>query len=157
MVIGADGLWRYGGSVIARPALVRLFASVLRRDADGETYLVTPAEKLRIRVEDAHFLAVEMSRDGDGEAAVLSFRTDAGDVVAAGPAHPLRFVTEPGTGGFKPYLAVRGRLEARLTRALAYELADFIEEDAEGTAFVRSAGARFALPAGLADASGPSG
>lgn len=153
MTIRADGSWTYLGTPIRRPALVRLFSTVLRKDEDGRTYLVTPAEKLGIRVEDAHFLAVEMSRDVvDGEPA-LTFRTDAGDVVTAGREHPLRFAAEAGTASFRPYLSVRGRLEARLTRSLAYDLADFVELDDGGDAFIRSNGVRFGLPqAALGDA-----
>lgn len=147
MVIRADGSWTYLGTPIGRPALVRLFSSVLRKDEDGKTYLVTPAEKLTITVEDAHFLAVEMSRDErDGEP-LLTFRTNVGDVVEAGPERPMRFGTG-GEGAFTPYLLVRGRLEAKLTRALAFDLADAVETDGEG-AFVRSGGARFDLPAGI--------
>lgn len=146
MVIRADGSWTYNGSPIQRPALVRLFSTVLRRDADGRTYLVTPGEKLGITVEDAHFLAVEMSRDERDGVPVLTFRTGVGDVVEAGPDHPLRFRTGEGAG-FEPYLLVRGRLEAKLTRALAYDLAELIETDGDGAAFVASGGARFALPA----------
>ncbi len=144
MVIHADGSWSHEGSPIGRPALVRLFSSVLRKDEDGETYLVTPVEKMRIRVEDAAFAAVEMARDEEAGEPVLTFRTNVGDVVVADARHRLRF--ETGEGGFVPYLQVRGRLEARLTRALAYELADQIEEDDRGRAFVRSRGARFDLP-----------
>ncbi|WP_102958829.1 DUF1285 domain-containing protein [Mangrovicella endophytica] len=144
MVIRADGSWTYCGTPIGRPALVRLFASVLRKDADGRTYLVTPVEKLGIAVEDAHFQAVEMSRiERDGEP-VLVFRTDAGEVVEAGTEHPLRLVADE--SGFRPYLTVRGRLEARLTRALAFDLADYIEEE-DGRPILRSGGARFAVPA----------
>ncbi|MBC8128777.1 MAG: DUF1285 domain-containing protein [Rhizobiaceae bacterium] len=147
MVIRADGSWTYLGTPIGRPALVRLFSSVLRKDDDGRTYLVTPAERLGITVEDAPFLAVEMSRDEGEVGPVLTFRTNVGDVVAAGPDHPLRFATDY---GFAPYLRVRGRLEAKLTRALAFDLADFVETDGEG-AFVRSGGARFDLPTGAVD------
>ncbi|GGE19303.1 hypothetical protein GCM10011390_43160 [Aureimonas endophytica] len=144
MAIRADGSWTYLGSPIGREALVRLFASVLRKDEDGRTYLVTPVEKLGIRVEDAPFLAVEMSRDAGPEGPVLTFRTNVGDVVAADAAHPLRFVSQGAAGSFEPYLLVRGRLEAKLTRALAFDLADCVEEDGTG-AFVRSSGARFSL------------
>ncbi len=119
MEIRADGRWFYLGTPIGRPALVRLFASVLRREADGQYLLVTPVEKVGIRVADAPFLAVEMNAGADG---VLTFRTNVGDVVAAGPEHPLRFETDPATGGVKPYVHVRGRLEARLTRAVQGEL-----------------------------------
>ncbi|NDV85661.1 DUF1285 domain-containing protein [Aurantimonas aggregata] len=149
MVIRADGTWTYGGSPIGRKPLVRLFSTVLRKDADGRTYLVTPVEKLGITVEDAHFQAVEMSRDIQGGEPILTFRTEVGDVVICGPDRPLRFAEGGEDGAFRPYVTVRGRLEARLTRALAYDLADFVEEDATGP-FVRSAGARFAIGKGAA-------
>mgnify|MGYP002718372330 CR=1 FL=1 len=144
MVIHADGSWSHEGTPIARPALVRLFSSVLRKDEDGETYLVTPVEMMRIRVEDVAFAAVEMDRSVEAGEPVLTFRTNVGDVVTADADHPLRF--ETGEGGFVPYVRVRGRLEARLTRALAFELADHIETDANGGLFVRSRGANFRLP-----------
>ncbi|UIJ72956.1 DUF1285 domain-containing protein [Aurantimonas sp. HBX-1] len=148
MVIRADGTWTYGGSPIGRERLVRLFSTVLRKDADGRTYLVTPVEKLGITVEDAPFQAVEMSRDISAGEPVLTFRTNVGDVVVCGPDLPLRFANDGEDGAFRPYVTVRGRLEARLTRALAYDLADFVEDDGDGP-FVRSGGARFAIgPAG---------
>lgn len=124
MRISADGRWHYCGSPIGREPLVRLFASVLRREPDGSYLLVTPVEKLGITVEDVPFLAVEMAAEGEGEAARLVFRTNVGDVVAAGPDRPLRFVADEANGGLVPYVLVRGRLEARLTRAVAHELAD---------------------------------
>ena len=150
MVIRADGSWTYQGSPIGRPALVRLFSSVLRKDADGQTFLVTPAEKLSISVEDAPFIAVEMSRDEGAAGPVLSFRTNVGDLVAAGPANPLRFAVDA-AGGFTPYVLVRGRLEAKLTRALAFDLVDFVEGLDDGSSVVRSGGASFALPAGAGE------
>lgn len=122
MEIAADGTWFYMGTPIGRPALVKLFSSVLRKDEDGKTYLVTPVEKVGIRVADAPFLAVEMhvgARDG---AQLLTFRTHVGDVVEAGEDHPLRFEIEPETMGVKPYVHVRGRLEALVTRAVMYDL-----------------------------------
>ena len=145
MVIHADGAWSYNGSPIGRPALVRLFSTVLRKDEDGRTFLVTPVEKLGITVEDAPFQAVEMSREAENGVPRLTFRTNVGDVVAVDAEHPLRFsVAED--GAFTPYVTVRGRLEARLTRSLTFDLADFVEEEA-GAQFVRSGGARFAIPA----------
>ena len=122
MEIRADGTWFYMGTPIGRESLVRLFSSVLRKDADGRTYLVTPVEKVGIRVEDAPFLGVELHVGGTAGEPVLTLRTRTGDVVAIGPEHPLRFVTEPATGGIKPYVLVRGRLEALLTRAATHEL-----------------------------------
>lgn len=123
LAILADGSWTYGGSPIRRDALVKLFARVLRRDSDGRHYLVTPAEKVDIAVADAPFLAVEMQIDGEGDGQQLTFRTNVDDIVQCGPSHPLRFELEPGSDGFKPYLHVRGRLEALLSRALVYDLA----------------------------------
>jgi hypothetical protein len=128
MEIRADGTWFYQGTPIGRPALVRLFASVLRKDEDGKTYLVTPVEKLGIRVEDAPFLAVEVDISGRGDDQIITFRTNVGDVVQAGPDHPMRFAEEPGSGGLKPYVLVRGRLEALAARPLLYELVEAGEE-----------------------------
>jgi hypothetical protein len=132
MKIRADGVWLYQGSPIGRMALVKLFAGVLRKDADGRHYLVTPAEKVDVAVEDAPFLAVEMEVRGSGRAQALVFRTNVDDIVAAGAEHPLRFVVEPGSGGLKPYLLVRGRLEALVTRALYYDLVELAVDDGDG-------------------------
>jgi hypothetical protein len=124
MRVRADGVWLYQGSPIGRIALVRLFAGVLRKDADGRHYLVTPREKVDVAVDDAPFLAVEMEVRGAGPAQTLVFRTNVDDIVEAGPARPLRFAVEPRSGGLKPYLLVRGRLEALVTRALYYDLVE---------------------------------
>ena len=144
--IRRDGTWFYLGTPIGRMELVRLFSTVLRMDEDGRTYLVTPVEKVGIRVEDAPFVAVEVNASGAGEDRVLTFRTNVGDVVEAGPDHPLRFVDEDETGGLKPYLKVRGRLEALVARPVMYELAELGEEiDIDGKAMfaLRSRGAVF--------------
>jgi len=124
LAIRRDGSWTYQGSPIGRMPLVKLFASVLRRDPDGKHYLVTPTEKVDVSVEDAPFLAVEMQREGAGSQQRLIFRTNVDDIVYCGPTHPLRFAAEAGTGGLKPYLLVRGRLQALLTRALYYDLVE---------------------------------
>ncbi len=124
MAIRADGVWLYQGSPIGRMPLVKLFARVLRRDADGRHFLVTPAEKVDVTVEDAPFLAVEMQVDGAGEAQQLTFRTNVDDIARCGPEHPLRFVEEAGSGGLKPYVLVRGRLEALVSRAVYYDLVE---------------------------------
>ena len=127
MRIAADGTWFYLKTPIGRPALVKLFASVLRRD--GEKYfLVTPVEKVGITVDDAPFLAVEMKIDGEAGARVLSCRTNVDDWVACGPDHVLRFEPEEDTGGLKPYLHVRRDLWALVTRALFYDLVELGEE-----------------------------
>jgi hypothetical protein len=128
MEIKADGTWFYLGTPIGRMPLVRLFSTVLRKDEDGKTYLVTPVEKVGIRVEDAPFVAVEVNVSGKKEEQVLTFRTNVGDVVEAGPEHSLRFEDEKETGGLKPYLHVRGRLEALVARPVMYELVEHGEE-----------------------------
>ena len=148
MEIRADGTWFYLGTPIGRMPLVQLFSTVLRKDEDGRTYLVTPVERVGIRVVDAPFVAVEVDVSGEGEAQVLTFRTNVGDVVEAGPDHPLRFVDEDGTGGLKPYLHVRGRLDALVARPVMYELVEHGEEiDVGGRAMfaVRSKGEVFPI------------
>jgi uncharacterized protein len=124
MEIKQDGTWFYLGTPIGRMPLVQLFSTVLRKDADGKTYLVTPVERVGIRVVDAPFIAVEMDVSGTGGGQVITFRTNVGDVVEAGPDHPLRFIDEDETGGLKPYVLVRGRLEALLARPVMYELVE---------------------------------
>lgn len=123
MRIATDGTWFYQKTPIGRHALVKLFASVLKREGD-KYFLVTPVEKVGIVVEDAPFLAVEMRR-GDGN---LSFRTNMDEWIDAGPEHPLRFEPEPQTGGLKPYVLVRRNLWAKVTRALFYDLVEAGEE-----------------------------
>lgn len=122
MEIRADGTWFYMGTPIGRMPLVRLFSTVLRKDDDGHTYLVTPVEKVGIRVADAPFLAVEMAVTDGPAGQILTFRTNVGDVVEAGPDHQLRFEIEQETGGLKPYVHVRGRLEALVSRPVMYDL-----------------------------------
>jgi hypothetical protein len=143
--IAADGTWFYAGTPIGREALVRLFASILRREPDGRYVLVTPVEKVGIKVEDAPFLAVEMHAEGEGPEQLLTLRTNVGDIIAAGASNPIRFEVEEGTGGLKPYVLVRGRLEARFTRALAQDLAHLSEEQG-GASGIVSGGAFFAFP-----------
>ncbi len=128
MEIKQDGTWFYLGTPIGRMPLVQLFSTVLRKDEDGRTYLVTPVERVGIRVVDAPFIAVEMNVSGAGAEQTITFRTNVGDVVEAGPGHPLRFVDEDETGGLKPYVLVRGRLEALVTRPVMYELVEHGEE-----------------------------
>jgi uncharacterized protein len=150
MRIRADGVWLYQGSPIGRKPLVRLFSRVLRKDADGRHYLVTPVEKVDVAVEDAPFLAVEMEVHGAGQLQVLTFRTNVDDVVRCGQDHPLRFALEAHSGGLKPYLLVRGRLEALLTRAIYYDLVELAlpeRDDAEEPLGVWSQGSFFPLVA----------
>ena len=148
MEIRADGTWFYMGTPIGREPLVRLFSTVLRKDEDGKTYLVTPVEKVGISVQDAHFIAVEMSATEVAGESVLTFRTNVGDVVEAGPEHKLRFEITGENHELKPYLTVRGRLEALVSRAVMYELVERGEVvDIEGRSMfaVRSKGVTFAI------------
>lgn len=127
MEIRRNGQWFYMGTPIGRPGLVRLFSTVLRHDDDGYYYLVTPVEKVRIRVEDAPFLAVQVDRHEEGGVQYLRFTTQTGDVVVAGPEHPLRVGfgddLEP-----SPYVHVRGRLDALVSRNVYYQLVEWGEE-----------------------------
>jgi uncharacterized protein len=127
MRIASDGTWFYLKTPIGRAALVRLFASVLKREGD-KYFLVTPVEKCGLVVEDAPFLAVELAVDQGAHGQVLNFRTNVDDWVACGSEHALRFEREPQTGGLKPYLHVRRDLWAKVTRALFYDLVELGEE-----------------------------
>lgn len=148
LAIKSDGSWTYRESPINRPALVKLFSRVLRKDDDGRTYLVTPAEKIDVAVADAPFLAVEMETQGEGKSQTLTLRTNVDDIVIAGPNHPISFVIEPETGGLKPYVLVRGRLMALLSRPLTFDLADLLQpESGAGSALgLWSNGAFFPVP-----------
>ncbi len=128
IVIKSDGAWWHDGSPIGRKGLITLFASVLRKDEDGETYLVTPVEKLRITVERAHFIATRVDIRGQNQDARLFFTTDYGGTVEAGPDHPIRVQTDPESQEPAPFVRVRGRLEASLTRAVFYELVEHAVE-----------------------------
>ena len=132
--IASDGSWFYRGSPITRLSLCRLFASVLRREADGTYWLVTPAERGRVSVEDAPFLAVELDVAGTGQTQVLSFRTNMDEIVAADGAHPLRVATDPASAAPRPYILVRDGLEARLLRPVFYQLVDLGREERVGGA-----------------------
>jgi uncharacterized protein len=122
MRIAADGLWYYMNSPIGRMPLVKLFASILRYDADGKYYLITPVEKCGIRVDDVPFVAIRMRVEGVAQEQIIHFETNVDDEIAVGPAHPLRVANEIGTGGLKPYVLVRSNLEALVSRALYYDL-----------------------------------
>jgi hypothetical protein len=122
--IARDGTWFHEGSPIGRPALVRLFSTVLRRDDDG-FWLVTPVEKLKIQVEDAPFVAVGLEKDGEA----IRFATNVGDLVEAGPEHPIRVETAE-DGEPRPYVHVRGGLEALIVRSVFYELVGLGEQRA---------------------------
>lgn len=132
MRIAADGTWHYMGTPINRPALVRLFSTVLRKDPERYV-LVTPVERVGITVEDVPFLAVEMAVEGEGDGRQIAFRTNVDDLVQVDADHPLRFERDA-QDGVRPYVLVRGGLWARLTRALALDLVALGEErDEDGT------------------------
>jgi len=141
MRIARDGSWFHQGSPIRREAMVRLFSTILRREADGGYVLVTPIEKLTIEVEDAPFIAVEMKAEGSGRDSRLAFRLNTGDLVVADAEHPIRFVETD--GGTHPYLHVRGGLEALIARPVYYELAERILGEGSEPAGIWSAGTFF--------------
>jgi hypothetical protein len=146
MRIAGDGTWFYQGTPIGRPALVRLFSTILKRE-DGKHFLVTPVEKVGIRVDDAPFLAVEMLKQDEARGRLLRFRTNVDDWVDCDAAHRLRFEAAA-DGGLTPYLHVRADLWAKVTRALYYDLVDMGEEQVvDGRAMfgVASAGEFFAM------------
>jgi len=132
--IARDGTWYYRGSPIGRTPLVRLFSTVLRRESDGSYWLQTPVERGRITVEDAPFVAVELSRRGAGREQELIFRTNVDDTVAADATHPLRVTNHPITAEPSPYILVRNGLEARLSRPVFYELVELGLEERVGDA-----------------------
>lgn len=137
MVIHRDGTWDYRGSPIRRPAMVRLFSTILRRDDDGRYYLVTPAEKLEITVEDAPFLAVDLRVSGAGAAQTVTLITNVGDEVDLGPDNPMRVEIDPASGEPAPYIHVRANLDALISRAVFYDLVELgVEQDIDGTVYL---------------------
>lgn len=133
MRIARDGTWYYMGSPIGRIAMVQMFASVLRRDADGRYYLVTPHEKVGIKVDDAPFVAIEMKVEQSGKEQILSFRTNVDDWVTVDASHPLRMTLKPETLEPSPYVLVRGRLESLINRAVFYDLVEHcVDEPVNG-------------------------
>jgi hypothetical protein len=145
MRIARDGTWLHEGSPIGRPAMVRLFSTILRREPDGRFVLVTPVEKLDIEVEDAPFTAVELKTEGEGKARSLAFRLNTGDVVVAGPDHPLRF--DGAEDGPHPYIRVRHGLDALVARPVYYELANLALAEGAEPAGLWSGGTFFAMAA----------
>src|SRR5947209_12208160 len=146
MRIARDGTWFYMGTPIGRPALVRLFSTILKRE-DGKHFLVTPVEKVGIRVDDAPFLAVEMRKEHDERGALLRFRTNVDDWVSCDAAHRLQFKAAA-DGGLTPYLHVRADLWAKVTRPLYYDLVDMGEErvvDGQAMFGITSSGEFFAM------------
>ena len=144
--IAADGTWYHEGAPIRRIGLARLFASVLRRDDAGDYWLITPAERGRIRVDDAPFVAVACTVEGDGRDQRLIMRTNLDATVTAGPDHPIRVTFDPASGEPRPYVMVRDRLEALILRPVYYQLADLAVEW-DGRVGVWSGGDFFPLDA----------
>ena len=131
--IARDGTWYYRGSAINRMPLVKLFASVLRREDDGSYWLATPVERGRIEVEDAPFVAVELAGEGSGRSRQLAFRTNLDDWVSLGPSNPLRLALEAASQEPRPYVLVRDGLEARILRSVYYHLVEEgVWEEQEG-------------------------
>lgn len=128
IAIRRDGTWYYQGTPIRRPALAKLFSTALQRDSAGAYWLITPAERGQITVEDSPFLAVELQIKGSGLSQVLLLRTNMDEWVTVGPDHPLRFSSCPDSGAFVPYVLVRKGLEARVVRSVYYELAALMVE-----------------------------
>lgn len=142
--IAADGTWFHEGRPIRRLPLVKLFSTVLRRDEAGDFWLITPAERGRIKVDDAPFVAVELARSGEGEAQALAFRTNVDQWVTADGDHPIRVELTGDAGEPRPYVRVRDRLDALIVRSVFYELAELAVER-NGTTGVWSGGSFFAL------------
>ncbi len=135
--IGRDGTWYYRGSPIDRKPLVKLFSTVIQRDEQGDYWLVTPAERGRIQVDDAPFTAVELDVAGSGRDQVLRFRTNVDDWVEAGPDHPLRVSEAPGTGEPSPYILIRDNLEALIVRTVYYQMVErAVEGQIDGTDYL---------------------
>ncbi|MHA7899402.1 MAG: DUF1285 domain-containing protein [Henriciella sp.] len=148
MEIRADGTWWHEGTRIKRERLVKLFSRILRKDPDGQIYLVTPYEKVIVHVVDAPFVAVRVDRVGDpGPDQILAFTTNLGDVALAGKDLPIRVETDPETLEPSPYVLVRGGLEAKLSRPVFYELANMADahEGVAGQLGVWSQGQFFEL------------
>ncbi len=122
MHITRDGTWYYMGSPIGRKPMVKLFSTIMRREDDGYFYIVTPVEKVRVIVDDAPFVAVYVEIEGAGPDQRLTFRTNVDDQVTAGPDHPIRVEIDAETGEPSPYILVRDRLDALISRPVFYEL-----------------------------------
>ncbi len=147
--IRADGTWWYQGTPIGRPAMVRLFSRILRKDDDGAHYLVTPVEKVLIRVEAAPFLAIAVAREGPRADPQLAFTINLAGRVIADAAHPIRVETDA-DGAPRPFVRVRGRLEALITRSCFFDLVELAHAEGVGPQerlVVRSRGARFVIGA----------
>jgi uncharacterized protein len=144
MQIRTDGSWWHAGARITRQPLIDLFATVLRKDDDGQTWLVTPGEKIIVHVQDAHFLGTRVDAVETSRGHSIALTTNVGDLVVIGPEHPLRVVIDPDTGEPRPYVRIRGNLEARVLRAPFYELVELAREN-KGRFEITSQGMAFSL------------
>ena len=140
--IASNGDWYHEGALIKRVAIAKLFATILRKD-DDQHYLVTPAEKLRIQVDDAPFVAIDMDGEGKGSSQRLLFTTNCGDLVLAGADHPITVTVN--NGAPRPYVEVRRGLQALIARSVFYRLVALAEVEASGEMGVWSEGQRFVL------------
>ena len=144
MTIEKDGSWTYLGTPITRQRLAHLFSTVLRREEDGEFYLVTPVEKCRIVVKDAPFVAILLDEEGQGKDRTLRLTTNMAEEVTIDEQHPLRVEIDPATEEPSPYVVIRDGLEARLSRNVYYQLAELVDEES-GVYGVWSAGTFFPI------------
>jgi len=144
--IASDGTWFYHGSPILRKSLVKLFATILKREKDGSFWLVTPVERAKVTVDDAPFLVIAATRTGSGENQILKFETNLGDTLVAGEEHPIRVIVNPENGQPAPYIQISHGIEALITRSVFYDLVEWAEEDfALGELFIQSNRKRFSL------------
>jgi uncharacterized protein len=144
MEIRADGSWWHEGTRITRQPLIDLFATILRKDEDGQTWLVTPTEKITVKVQDAHFLGNLIDEIETSLGKAIAVTTNVGDLVVIGPEHPLRVLIDAKTGEPRPYVRVRGRLDARILRAPFYELVA-LSNEVNGQLTIKSQGIDFVL------------
>ena len=144
--IASDGTWFYHGSQIHRKSLVKLFATILKREKDGSFWLVTPVERAKVTVDDAPFVVVAATRTGSGENQILKFETNLGDTLVAGEQHPIRIIVNPANSQPAPYVRISHEIEALITRSVFYDLVEWAEEDSDlGELFVQSNRKRFSL------------
>ncbi len=144
MQIRTDGTWWHEGARITRQPLIDLFATVLRKDEDGQTWLVTPGEKIIVHVQDSHFLGTRVDQVQTGTGPAIALTTNVGDLVVIGPEHPLKVETDTATGEPRPYVTIRGRLTARILRAPFYELVS-LGQERDGRYEIASSGMTFSL------------
>ncbi len=144
--IASDGTWFYHGSPILRKSLVKLFATILKREKDGSFWLVTPVERAKVTVDDAPFVVVAATRIGSEENQILKFETNLGDTLVAGEKHPIRVVVNPENGRPAPYVRISRGIEALIARSVFYDLVEWAEQDpALGELFIQSSHKRFSL------------